>query len=372
MTSKIRANSNIQRDQIGLAFGFRTFVRIASAPRGLNYAATRVQLSSMTLRTCLSSALAICLLIECRVAHADPAAAEALFREGRTLLERGEIAPACEKLEASNSLDASSGTLLNLAACRLKQGKTATAWAHFLSAQRLAENQGRTEQAEEAKRRALELEPQLSTLTLLAASVPAGLEVRRGGQVVQPASLGSAVPVDPGTMVIEARAPGYETARLEITIGASADRRVLEIPQLRALAAAPDAGSGAAVVANPTRKDEAPPAPRAHSALPWVIGGVGSGALIAGSVLGMLALSSNRAAENACAIPDNEVACRDTQTRRNHQALASSVSFGVGVVGVGVAALWLLTGRSGRPESAWSYHGEVTRESALLKMRVGF
>ncbi|HYQ17513.1 MAG TPA: hypothetical protein VEQ58_17190 [Polyangiaceae bacterium] len=326
----------------------------------------------MTVRTLLAAAIGISSMIECPLAHADPAAAEALFREGRALLERGEVGPACEKLEASNQLDPSAGTLLNLAACRLKEGKTATAWANFVSAERLATNQSRAEQASEAKRRALELEPQLSTLTLLAPAPPAGLEVRRAGRVVQPASLGSPVPVDPGPMLVEASAPGYETARLEITIGKSADRRVLEIPKLKPVAAAASAGSTPSAEKSPIVRDEAEPGPHAGGALPWVIGGVGGGALIAGGIFGVLALSSDSSATKECGMVGHDAACRSAVDRRDREALASTIGVGVGLVGVGVAAIWLLTGRSGRPASAWSYDGQVTRESALLKMRVGF
>jgi hypothetical protein len=322
----------------------------------------------MTVRIRPGWALGLWLLTQSPSALADPAAAEVLFREGRALLERGELGPACEKLEASNALDPSAGALLNLAACRLKQGKTATAWAHFLSAERLAQNQGRAEQASEAKRRALELEPQLSTLTLLAPGAPPGLEVRRMGQLVQPASLGSAVPVDPGPVVIEASAPGYEPARLEL-IAAAAERRVLEIPQLQRSAS--PAGVASSAVSPSAPAQDAVPAPRRSNALPWVIGGTGGAALLAGGVLGVLALSSNSKAIEQCAA-GNTKSCNETQSRRDGQALASTVCVGAGLVGVGVGLLWLLSGGSEARETAWSYQGEVTRQSALLKMRVGF
>jgi hypothetical protein len=308
-------------------------------------------------------------MLQCPVAHADPAAAEALFREGRSLLEQGQLAAACEKLEASNALEASSGTLLNLADCRLKQGRTATAWAHFLSAERLAQAQSRPEQAGEAKRRASELESRLSTLTLLAPAAPSGLEVRRAGQPVLAASFGSRVPVDPGLVTVEASAPGYEAARLEVTIGGPADHRVLEIPKLQKVAVADHSSfeSAAADTEHATNSQSS-----ASTVLPWAIGGVGAATLVAGGVLGALALSSDSKAIDVCNQPNNEPECTKAQERRNGQALAATVCVGVGAVGVGVAAIWLLTRPAGRPQSAWSYHGEVTHSGALLQLRVGF
>jgi len=318
-----------------------------------------------------ASTLGTWLLFQCPPAWADPAAAEALFREGRTLLERGQLTAACEKLEASNALEASAGTLLNLATCREKQGKTATAWANFVAAEALAQNQNRPEQAAEAKRRAHELEPQLSTLTLLVREPVPGLVVRRAGQVAPAASFGTPVPVDPGVLVIDASAPGYEPARMQLTIVASADRRTLEIPKLRKVAPL-DATSPSGSTANPTGEVGTQLHTGTNTTLPWTIGIVGGATLVAGGVLGALALSSNSKAVSACEQENNAAACAETQDRRDNQALASTVCVGVGVIGVGVATIWLLTGHSGRPKHAWSYQGEITHDSALLQMRVGF
>ncbi|HKO48650.1 MAG TPA: hypothetical protein VJV79_13055 [Polyangiaceae bacterium] len=326
----------------------------------------------MLLRPLLACALGTSLLLKCLEAHADPAAAEALFREGRTLLEQGEISAACEKLEASNALEPSAGTLLNLATCRLKQGRTATAWAHFSSAERIARNQSRPEQVAEAKRRASELEPRLSTLTLRAPGGTPGLEVRRAGQPVPAASFGTAVPIDPGLVVIDASAPGYEAARLQVTVGASADHHVLEIPKLRKLASDGSTSSAADTNTNTNAQENANPQPHNHSTVPWVIGGVGAAALVTGGVLGALAISSNAKFVDQNCADTRASGCQELEQRRNNEALASTLCVGAGVIGVGVAAIWLLTGRSGSKESAWSYQGAVTRESALLQLRVGF
>src|SRR3954468_3549725 len=75
-------------------------------------------------------------------AYCDPATAEALFRQGRQLMSEGKTAEACEKFGASERMDPSSGTLLNLADCDAKSGKSASAWAEFLAAARMARNQG--------------------------------------------------------------------------------------------------------------------------------------------------------------------------------------------------------------------------------------
>lgn len=146
----------------------------------------------------------------------------------------GKTDAACQKFKASQALEASPGTLLNLAACHHAQGKTATAWAEFVAAARLARAQNKDRQAIEANRRAAELEPTLSYLTVRVVEAVPGLEVRRGGSLLEPSVYGVRVPVDPGSHAIEAGAPGYETLRLEVVIASGQKDERLEIPRLRA------------------------------------------------------------------------------------------------------------------------------------------
>ena len=320
------------------------------------------------LRRFVAFSIGLCLSVQCLAARADPAAAEASFREGRALLERGELGPACEAFEVSQKLEPSSGTLLNLAVCRMKQGKTATAWAHFVAAERLARNQSRPDQAEEAKQRRLELESRLSTLTLDVAAAPPGLEVRRDGVVVEPASYGSKVPVDPGKVVISASAPGHESLSFEITLSESVDQRVT-VPSLKKL---PES-SGAPPAAQ--RPGEARTAQESGSnPWPWVVGGIGAAALVTGGVFGAMALSSDSTAKEQCDqrttdCPDEAV---ETAERRDREAMVSTIGVGVGLVGIGVAAIWALGSPPRREARAWSYGGEISQNGALFRVRAGF
>src|SRR5688572_12988629 len=54
------------------------------------------------------------LVLHLPVARAQNPGAEALFREGRELIKKGNLKAGCEKLEASEKLESSVGTLLNL------------------------------------------------------------------------------------------------------------------------------------------------------------------------------------------------------------------------------------------------------------------
>ena len=77
--------------------------------------------------------------------HVWNAAAEALFREGRALIKHGKLAAGCDKLEASEKLESSVGTLLNLGDCRERLGKPATAWAAFRKAEAIQHRKVRLE-----------------------------------------------------------------------------------------------------------------------------------------------------------------------------------------------------------------------------------
>ena len=203
----------------------------------------------------------------------DIVAAEALFREGRALLEQGAYDEACRKLAESQRLDASSGTVLNLASCHQHQGKFATAWAEYLLASRLARAQGNSDRVVEAKQRASELEPQLSTLTIQATEAIPGMEIRRDDAVLEVSSIGSKIPVDPGLHRIVVNAPGHEPVTVEVTIGERADAQIVTLPRLTPLPATQVAASTHGPPPVEPAPDAPAPAPAGRSTLPWIVGG---------------------------------------------------------------------------------------------------
>jgi tetratricopeptide (TPR) repeat protein len=143
--------------------------------------------------------LALLVLALPAIARADPAAAEALFREGHRLLEQENYDAACPKLAESQSQDAASGTLINLALCYEKQGKLASAWAQYHLAAALARKDGRPDRVETAEKRLARLEPTVPRLVVRADRLAAGIVVSVGEVRIGAAAFGSAIPIDPGT-----------------------------------------------------------------------------------------------------------------------------------------------------------------------------
>src|SRR5689334_5988136 len=165
----------------------------------------------------------------------------------------GNYDAACPKLAESQRLDPATGTLLNLAACHEKQGKLATAWLEYSDALVAARRDGRDDRVEFARQRAGELEPKLSRLTIVLgpdADEPQ-LTLELDGASVGRAVLGAATPVDPGTHVVRATAPGKQPWQQSIEVGAVADQQSITVPRLEIAPASEATPAPAAPVAPP-------------------------------------------------------------------------------------------------------------------------
>jgi hypothetical protein len=262
------------------------------------------------------------------VAHAQSAEAEALFRSGRGLIKAGKLAAGCDKLAASERLESSVGTLLNLGDCREKLGKLASAWAAFRRAEALARRTGGDDRRrDEASHRAALLEGRLPYLVIEVGHRVDGLIVRRDGEIVDDAEWNTALPVDPGSYMITAEAPGYAPWRATVAVEAGATRRAVAVPSLSPVAGAAPAGPGA----------EPWPPPRAHAAVSveahrsiWsttraasvAVAVAGAGALGAGTYFGLHARDLEDRADQRCPM----ATCNDPQgLQLNDQAKTSAL-----------------------------------------------
>jgi hypothetical protein len=235
------------------------------------------------------------------------AAAEALFNQGRDLMTASKFAEACPKFEASQQLDPGLGTMLNLAECYEKMGRTASAWAEYREAIPLARAAGSQARLGLATERAQALQARLSTLTIRVTSGSDDaqrLEVRRDGVVLQEAELGSPIPVDPGEHLIEAAAPGKQPWSSKVQVAGDAAKVSVEIPKLQASSepAATPASSAPAVTtsvgSSPPPLDK--PASSAQRVTGLVVGGAGVVGLGLGAFFGLQASSKWSDAKGKC------------------------------------------------------------------------
>jgi hypothetical protein len=293
--------------------------------------------------------------VACPDARAQSAEAEALFRDGRSLIKAGKLAAGCDKLAASERLESSVGTLLNLGDCREKLGKPASAWAAFRKAEAMARRTGGDGRRQaEAGRRAAALEPRLSKLVLVidVADHADGEVVRRDGEVVDEGAWNTPLPVDPGRTMITAEAPGRQPWRTTVAIEAGVPRRLVEVPRLAPVE--PVASEAAAPWPPPrpelVHRPAAPPPPRgtwtATRAISAVLVVAGAGALGSGIYFGVRAndladRADARCPGTACDDPDG---LRLNDQARTAALRANALYIAGGAAVASAAVLWLVGG----------------------------
>ncbi len=299
-----------------------------------------------------------------QVSTAEKATAESLFENGLELMRVGSFKEACPKLEMSQRIESTVGTLLYLGECYEKLGRTASAWVTFKEAASLARSAAQAPRAAVAQKRADRLATELSKVTLEisteAREVP-GLQVRVGSVSVptEAAAAGLSVPVDPGELLVEVSAPGYATSTLKLTVEPKG-RGVVKIPVLVAQASPtaptpiqptvtgtgvaqgqPEAAQTGSVVTNSaTPKRKVP-------VLPVALGVVGVVALGAGTYFGVTAMgdasdSRELCPAGVCREQRGESLMNDARTA----ARLSNVAFGIGVAAVAAGAIVYLASPS--------------------------
>ncbi len=292
----------------------------------------------------------------------DKALAQSLFDDGKKLMAAEKYAEACPKLAESQHLDPGLGTLLNLAVCHEKEGRTATAWAEFNDAVSQAKKENNAPREAFAREHIAALEPKLSRVTITvtpASASVAGLEVKLDGARIGKAAWGSSMPVDPGKHAIDATAPGKKPWSGSITVGADGDKQAATVP---ALEDAPAAGGvatpgGGAPAVTPTTTPATPVGGSASDAaaedgsgrrtLGLVVGGVGVVALGIGGFFGLRAMSKWDERKENC--PGG--ACNATAVEAGSDAKSAAnvanLGVGLGLVAIGVGVVLFITAPSG-------------------------
>jgi hypothetical protein len=280
----------------------------------------------------------------------NPAAAQALYDDAQAAVAAGKFDEACPKFKESYQLDPGGGTLLNLADCYERQGKTALAWTTFKEALVVAKRDGRNERVDFATKHIAQLDQKLSRLTVAVAERPPGLEVTVDGTPLGEAAYSVAMPVDPGEHHIKAEAPGKQPFEKSIDVSKStAEQLKIEIPALA------DATSDSAADAAAGTGGQPPPTTATASTgsstrtLGFVVGGVGLVSLGVGSYFGLQAYSRWDARNDACKGGCTDAAKADGEDARQ-AATVSTIGFGVGAAALGVGLVLILTSGSSKEQ----------------------
>ncbi|WP_438008412.1 hypothetical protein WME89_06730 [Sorangium sp. So ce321] len=233
-----------------------------------------------------------------RAQAADPkamAAAQSLFDQAVEEMDKKNYASACPRLEQTTQmLPEALGAKETLARCYEAQGRLASAWAQYGLVEALARRAGQTQRAAAAGRKAAALKPRLATLTVeLPAAVRglSGISITSDGLALGAAVWGTALAVDKGEHVIEAKAPGYRPWSGKVVIGEDGEHARVEVPVLEKEEAAPPpvtsapapvTSAPAPVTSAPVISIPAPPPAPAPAARPWQRP-VGIAAIVAGA-----------------------------------------------------------------------------------------
>ncbi len=279
---------------------------------------------------------------------ASKAAADVLYEDGKRLLGEKKYEQALAKLLASQHLDPGLGTLLNIAYCYEHVGKTASAWATYNEAAGVAnatdDKEGR---ADMATRAAKALEPKLAraTITVPAENRAVGLEVRRDGELVDAATWDSALPIDPGTHVFAASAPGRAAWKTSVEVPMGPVTVPVLVPLL------------------PPAPSEAKPAAGTSNArriAGIAVGGTGLVAIGAGAVFGGVSIAMKNGLTAYCQ-PGTPWKCNAAGVELHTQALAmanaSNVALALGGAAfVTGATLFFTAPRTGDGSAAPEVH----------------
>jgi hypothetical protein len=261
-----------------------------------------------------------------------PAAAEALFEQGRQALAAGDYATACARFRASDAIEPGAGVRANIGTCEEKRGRLASAWVAFKEALNRVPPGDEERRAKIAARvAALEVRLPHLLLTLEPGAPSTTTATDEAGTLIGSAGTwGVALPFDPGPHRLNISAPGYPMASLEV---------VLVEGQTATLAVGP--GHAA---------PPAPPPARADAGVglgPWIVGGVGVVGLVVGGVLGGIVIAKKSDATVGC--NDATRTCTPAGKSAAQQGTilgpASTVSLVLGGAALAAGGLWLGLGK---------------------------
>ena len=276
--------------------------------------------------------------------------AEGLFNDGKRLIEQGKIAEGCIKLADSQRTDPALGTLLYLADCHERDGKTASAWAEFTDAATQARTRLEHDREKFANAHATALEKKLHRLQIDATEKYPGLAITLDNESFGVGGLGTAIPLDPGEHQIAATATGKKPWSTKLTLNASPGVDRVNIPFLEnepvpvaPVAPAPKVGSD-------VHHEEGAPADTTKRTVGIVVGVAGVGLLGLATYYELTAVSRDKDSQDATRAHEDQVTLNDQAKKAQTFAF---ISGGAGIVALGVGIFLIATsGGSSAPVKA--------------------
>ncbi len=259
--------------------------------------------------------------------------ADALFNEGRELLEKARFAEACAKLKESEQLSPATGTLLNLGYCWEQLGRMRSAMEAYGEAEVLAATANDGKRIGMAKERYAAAEKKAAKLVVrIAPQTTEDLVVTRNGTAMVKSDFDRPVPVDPEDFVIVAAAPAFQTWRGAVIVRGDGAVVTVIVPPL-----VPNASASTNATASSSSLGS-------KRILALALGGVGAIFLGAGIGTALSAKSRYNDARSHC----DDTGCDPTGVAIQQGAAAqgnvATLLFALGLASVGGGVYFWITG----------------------------
>jgi hypothetical protein len=153
------------------------------------------------------------------VPEQDRRTAQQELTQAQALKKEGNLEQALTHFEESQRLDPKLATLMELADCAEQLGKLVEAQAHWAAARDKAKQDEKPQSRQKATDRLAAVEKRVPHLTLqLAADAPADAQVLLDDVALDRASLGTAMPANPGEHLVVVKAADREDARFPVKL----------------------------------------------------------------------------------------------------------------------------------------------------------
>lgn len=295
--------------------------------------------------------LAVCLALGSSTLHpvvafaqspAELAKARTLFKEGVSLEAAGDWASALSKFQEVGKVKTTPAVRYHIGRCKEHLGRLNEALGEYRIAEYEAQEAKAKELGEITKAKT-ELEARVPKLTIIRGKGAESAKVELDGVALGEAQVGKEVSTDPGPHRVVAKVGGSQF-EMTVTLAEGESKELELVP--------PDDFNPKPAPPDEPKPDEKPDqvAPvkiekRGKGALPYIIGGVGVLGLAGAGYFYTKKKDSQSQLEDFCrpdgTCPQSKQSLADDGKR---YALLTNVGLGVGVVGIGVAAVLLLSG----------------------------
>lgn len=286
--------------------------------------------------------------------------ARRLFRQGLSLEAAGDFAGALTKFEQVGRVKLTHQVRFHMARCKAELGRLNEALGDYRLAEYEAEGSKELPEISAAREK---LEARVPKLVITRGEGAEGARIELDGVELGEAKLGTDVAVDPGPHTLVVRLPSKQRFELKVDVAEGESKAVELIPpdDLPLVDSEEVESTGSEDVVA-----EKPVVEASSSSLPWIIGGVGVASLAASGIFYMLKSGVESDLESTCRGSVCPKSVEDKQSTGESYALLGNVTFGVGLVGVGVALVMLVSSSSDSATPSEQARAERARAARRL------